>query len=134
MPVLYNDPGPGEAFCFLAHGEPQSGILTRVNIEAPIDCGCDCRSTWPVCLAETTNANMNTLGTSPGETVVVIPRAVLIEQLFSQIFLFFYKKNEYTQEKAVNISKVWQFNRRQIFGRLRIPIFGFVLFENKIKK
>ena len=104
-----------------------------MNIEAPIDRGCDCRSTWPVCLAQT-NAKLNTLGTSPGETVVVLLRAVLIEQLFPQIFLYFSKKNECTQEKGGNISKVWQFNRRQIFGRLRIPIFGFVLFENmKIK-
>lgn len=74
------------------------------------------------------------IGTRPHLPKKWALRGVLIEQLFSQIFLFFYKKNEYTQEKAVNISKVWQFNRRQIFGRLRIPIFGFVLFENKIKK
>ena len=64
------------------------------------------------------------VGEFVGFTIIIIFRAVFIEQLFPQNFpLFFFSPNN-RQEKQETFPKFGNLTEGKKIGRLRIPIFG----------
>ena len=65
------------------------------------------------------------IGTRPHLPKKWALRGVLIEQLFSQIFLLFFpKKNRKSRKKQETFPKFGHLTEGKKFGRLRIPMFG----------